>query len=288
MDSTIGRKRPTIIQIDTDSRVLGLVKDISLGICGDAGLAAADLLDRLRAIKGTPVKNTQRIEEIAAEKAAWAAELESMATPSKDSRIGPRVALTELAKALPKNAMVSTDIGNVCSVSNSYLKFDQAPSFLAAMSWGNCGYSYPAAIGAKVGRPDRPAVAYVGDGAWGMSIAETMTCVREKIPVVAVVFNNEQWGAEKKNQIDYFDNRFVGSNLVNPSFAEIARAMGAEGIEVCHQDQVGDALRAAIASNKPTVLDLHLTQDLADPFRRDAFKPPVRLLEKYKELAAKI
>jgi sulfoacetaldehyde acetyltransferase len=280
-------KDATIIQVDTDSRVLGLVKDVSLGICGDAGLAAADLLNRLREVKGTPVKNAQRIQEIAAEKSAWAAELESMATPSRDSRISPRVALTELAKALPKNAMVSTDIGNVCSVSNSYLNFDQSPSFLAAMSFGNCGYSYPTAIGAKVGRPDRPAVAYVGDGAWGMSVAETMTCVRENIPVVAVVFNNQQWGAEKKNQIDYFDNRFVGSNLVNPSFAEIGRAMGAEGIEVCNPDQVGDALRAAIASNKPTVLDLHLTRDLADPFRRDAFKPPVRLLEKYKELAAK-
>lgn len=277
-----------IIQIDVDSRVLGLVKAVSLGICGDARLAAADLLRRLQGAKAAPARNTARIAEIANEKAAWAKELESWATPSVEGRIAPRRALTQLARALPANAMVSTDIGNVCSVANSYLRFDQAPSFLAAMSWGNCGYSYPAAIGAKVGRPDRPAVAYVGDGAWGMSLAEVMTCVRENIPVVAVVFDNQQWGAEKKNQIDYFDNRFVGSNLVNPSFAEIARAMGAEGITVGHEDQVGDALKAAIASNKPTVLDVMLTRELAEPFRRDAFKPPVRLLDKYKELSAKV
>ena len=126
----------------------------------------------------------------------------AVAQRARQNRAAPRAA--ELAKAMPKNAMVSTDIGNVCSVSNSYLHFEEPGSFMAAMSFGNCGYAFPTAMGAKVGRPDRPAIAYVGDGAWGMSLAEVMTCVREKIPVVGVVFNNQQWGAEKKNQVDYF------------------------------------------------------------------------------------
>lgn len=277
-----------IIQVDTDSRVLGLVKRVSLAICGDARLAAAGLRERLRALQGAPAGHAARLKEIAAQKAAWAKELDGWASPSRNGRIGPRQALKALAKAMPENAMVSTDIGNVCSLANSYLNFETPFSFLAAMSWGNCGYSYPAAIGAKLGRPERPAIAYVGDGAWGMSIAETMTCVRENIPVVAVVFDNQQWGAEKKNQIEYFDNRFVGSNLKNPDFAAIARAMGAEGVTVSHVDEIGDALRAATRSNKPAVLDVMLTQELAEPFRRDAFKPPVRLLDKYKELAAKV
>jgi sulfoacetaldehyde acetyltransferase len=184
---------------------------------------------------------------------------------------------------MPPDAMVSTDIGNVCSVSNSYLRFEQPQSFFAAMAFGNCGYAFPAAIGAKVARPDRPAVAYVGDGAWGMSLAEVLTCVRERIPATAVVFNNGQWGAEKKNQIDYYADRFVGTNLVNPSFAKIAEAMGAGGITVDHPDQVGDALRKAASSGQCTVLELMLTQDLAEPFRRDALKKPVRMLEKYKD-----
>jgi len=178
--------------------------------------------------------------------------------------------------------MVTTDIGNICSVSNSYLSFEKPRSFFAAMSFGNCGYAFPTAIGAKVGAPDRPAIAYVGDGAWGMSLQETLTCVRENIAVVAVVFNNGQWGAEKKNQIDFYADRFVGTNLKNPSFAGIARAMGAEGITVAHPDQVGDALKAAVASSKPTVLELMVTQELGDPFRRDALKKPVRSLDKYK------
>jgi sulfoacetaldehyde acetyltransferase len=275
-----------IIQIDADSRVLGLVKKVSLAICGDARLAAAELLRRLAAAAGTPRRNQARIREIAEQKASWAKELENWPSPSEAGRIGPRRALQELSKAMPKNAMVSTDIGNVCSVANSYLHFEAPPSFLAAMSWGNCGYAFPTAIGAKVARPDRPAIAYVGDGAWGMSIAETMTCVRENIPVVAVVFDNAHWGAEKKYQIDYFCSRFLGTNLENPDFAEIARAMGAEGITVDHADQVGDALRAAVDTNKPTVLNLRLTQELADLFRRDAFKQPKRLLDKYKSFSA--
>jgi len=188
---------------------------------------------------------------------------------------------------MPKNAMVSTDIGNVCSVANSYLQFESAPSFLAAMSFGNCGYAFPAAIGAKVGRPDRPSIAYVGDGAWGMSLNEVMTCVRENIPAIAVVFNNGQWGAEKKNQVDYFEKRYLGTNLKNPNFADVAEAMGAHGLTVEHVDEVGDALRSAVKSNKPTVINMMLTQELGDPFRRDAFRQPRRLLAKYRKHSAK-
>ena len=193
----------------------------------------------------------------------------------------PRQMLRELEKAMPENAMVSTDIGNICSVSNSYLRFNQPNSMLAAMSFGNCGYALPAIIGAKVAAPDRPAVAYVGDGAWGMSFPEILTCVREEIPVTAVVFNNGQWGAEKKNQIDYYADRFIGTNLENPSFAGIAKAMGADGITVSHPGEVGDALRKATSSNRCTVLEVMLTQELGDPFRRDALKKPKRLLQKY-------
>jgi sulfoacetaldehyde acetyltransferase len=275
-----------IIQIDCNPRMLGLVKKISLGICGDAKAAAVELLARLKA-RTKLAPNKLRYAEVKREKDAWVDELANWPSPNEKGRIGPRQALAALAKAMPRNAMVSTDIGNVCSVSNSYLHFETAPSFLAAMSFGNCGYSYPAMIGAKVGRPDRPAIAYVGDGAWGMSLAEVMTCVRENIPVVAVVFNNGQWGAEKKNQIDYFNNRFLGTNLKNPNFADVAEAMGANGITVEHVDEVGDALRGAVKSNRPTVINLMLTRELGDPFRRDAFKQPLRMLPKYKKYSAK-
>ncbi len=277
-------KNAKIIQVDSDHRMLGLVKPITVGVCGDAKPAAAEMLNRLQTgnVKITAHGNKDaRLAELKKQKEAWEAELSTWGQ-ADGSPIAPRRALRELEKAMPKNAMVTTDIGNICSVSNSYLRFEQPRSFFAAMSFGNCGYAFPTAIGAKVSAPDRPAIAYVGDGAWGMSLQETLTCVREDIPVVAVVFNNGQWGAEKKNQIDFYADRFVGTNLKNPSFAAIAKAMGAEGITVGHPGEVGDALKTAVASNKPTVLELMVTQELGDPFRRDALKKPVRALDKYK------
>jgi sulfoacetaldehyde acetyltransferase len=275
-----------VIQVDSDPRMLGLVKEIDVGVHGDAREAAGALLERLRARGEQGVRclanRDQRLAELEAQRKDWESELDELSSGG-GSPIPPRRALRELEKAMPEGAMVATDIGNVCSVSNSYLRFENPKSFFAAMAFGNCGYAFPTAMGAKVACPDRPSIAYVGDGAWGMSLAEVLTCVREDIPAVAVVFNNGQWGAEKKNQIDYYADRYVGTNLANPSFAGIGRAMGGDGITVDHPDQVGDALRQAIASERCTVLELMLTQELAEPFRRDALAKPVRLLDKYKD-----
>ena len=274
-----------IIQIDTDHRMLGLVRPVSVGVCGDAGLAAAAILDLLQTSNETPAchaNKSERMAEVSRQKAEWEKELDGWGQDD-GSPIAPRRCLRELEKALPEDAMVTTDIGNICSVANSYLRFEKPNSFFAAMSFGNCGYAFPAAIGAKVAAPGRPAVAYVGDGAWGMSLLETMTCVREDIPVTAVVFNNGQWGAEKKNQVDFYDDRYVGTNLANPSFAAIAEAMGADGIKVTHVDEIGDALRQGTKADKATVIEVMVTQELGDPFRRDALTKPVRLLPKYKD-----
>ena len=292
-------KDARIIQVDADHRMLGLVKPISVGVCGDAKAAATRMLELLGNRRMACRDNAdQRRAEIKSQKEAWERELDqwthetdawSLEVAKQSDAIHPRQMLRELEKALPENAMVSTDIGNICSVSNSYLRFDKPNSFFAAMSFGNCGYAFPTVIGAKVAAPDRPAVAYVGDGAWGMSFGEILTCVREAIPVTAVVFHNKQWGAEKKNQVDFYGTRFVGVNLENPSFAEIARAMGAEGVTVDKLGDVGEALETACDAQKrgkTTVLEVMCTRELGDPFRRDALSKPVRLLDKYKAYLA--
>jgi sulfoacetaldehyde acetyltransferase len=196
----------------------------------------------------------------------------------------PRQMLRELEKAMPRHAMVSTDIGNICSVSNSYLRFDEPRSMFAAMSFGNCGYAFPVICGAKVACPDRPAIAYVGDGAWGISLNELLTCAREKIGVTVVVFNNGQWGAEKKNHVDFYSRRFQAVNLTSPSWAKVAQAFGCEGVTVERLQDVGPALQASVAAQsqgKCTVIEMMVTQELGDPFRRDALSKPVRYLEKY-------
>jgi sulfoacetaldehyde acetyltransferase len=197
----------------------------------------------------------------------------------------PRQMLRELEKAMPKRAMVSTDIGNICSVANSYLRFDEPRSMLAAMSFGNCGYAFPVAVGAKIASPDRPAIAYVGDGAWGISFNELLTCAREKIGVTVVLFNNGQWGAEKKNHVDFYSRRFQAVELENPSWAAVAKSFGCEGITVDALSDVGPALMQSVknqADGKTTVLEMMVTKELGDPFRRDALSKPVRHLDKYK------
>lgn len=199
----------------------------------------------------------------------------------------PRQVLRELEKAMPKDVMVSTDIGNINSVAHSYLRFERPRSFFAPMSYGNCGYALPTIIGAKTAAPERPAIAYAGDGAWGMSMVEVMTAVRHDIPVTAVVFHNRQWGAEKKNQVDFYNRRFVAGELESESFAGIAIAMGAEGMTIDKLEDVGPALEKAIDmqmnEGKTCVIEIMCTRELGDPFRRDALAKPTRYLEKYKD-----
>ena len=294
-------KDAKIIQVDADHKMLGLVKKISVGICGDAGAAAVALVERLdERVLACDANRDHRVQLTAAEKSSWEAELEEwtheiddfsvdmikQAIDEEDNWLHPRQVLRELEKAMPARVMVSTDIGNINSVANSYLRFEEPRSFFAAMSWGNCGYALPTIIGAKAAAPDRPAVAYAGDGAWAMSMVEIMTAVRHDIPVTAVVFHNRQWGAEKKNQVDFYGQRFVAGELEGgESYSEIARAMGAEGVRVNQLEDVGPALSAAVDAQmnagKTTVIEVMCTKELGDPFRKDALSVPVRHLDKY-------
>jgi sulfoacetaldehyde acetyltransferase len=295
-------KDAAIVQVDADPKVLGLVKPISVGVCGDAGQAAAAILARLADRQlASDASRQARADEIAATKAAWEAELAAWthetdpysldmiaeADREEGSWLHPRQVLRELEHAMPEGVMVSTDIGNINSVAHSYLRFEQPRSLFAPMSFGNCGYALPTIIGAKVAAPDRPAVAYAGDGAWAMSMGEVLTAVRHDIPVTAVVFHNRQWGAEKKNQVDFYSRRFVAADLDNPSFAAVARSMGADGVVVDQLGEVGPTLSKAIDAQmqqgRTTVIEVMCTRELGDPFRKDALRKPVRLLEKYKD-----
>lgn len=284
-------KGAKIIQVDVDHRVLGLSKRVELGIVADAKEFAIQLLQKIKSIEPNRAANAGRLEDVKKQKADWEAELNNWSSSSA-MPMHPRRFLKEFSAALPKDAIVTTDIGNTCSMINAYLKFAGIRQHISALSWGNCGFAYGAAMGAKIGAPGKPVFAVQGDGAWGISgLSEVMTAVRENIPVIAVVFNNFEWGAEKKNQIDYYDNRFLGVDLKgNPSFAQLAKDMGAEGYRVEDPNTVQDVVRTAIAANKPAVIEV-IQQGgeavLAEPFRRDALQKAVRYLPKYEHLNVK-
>jgi len=280
-----------IIQVDADATVLGLSRRMDVASVADVKEYTSELLKVIREIKPGMGVNNDRIKEIEDEKKIWNDELEEWST-STNKLMHPRRFLRELTLAMPEGSIVATDIGNNSSMCNAYLKFSDIRQHISALSWGNCGFAYGAAMGAKLGRPETPVFAFQGDGAYGISgIAEVMTAVRENIPVIAVVANNLEWGAEKKNQIDYYDNRFVGANLKeNPDYAQLAEDMGAKGFRVEDYRDVKDVVREAVASNRPCVINAMIQggeEVLAEPFRRDALQMPVRYLKKYAHLNAK-
>ncbi len=191
-------EKAQIIQVDIDHRQLGLSRAVDLAIAADAKEFAGQVLQQIKREKPARKPDPKRLSDIKKEKETWKKELKTWSlAPSK--KMHPRRFLQELAAAVPKGSIVTTDVGNTCSMCNSYFSFQQVRQFLPALSWGNCGIAYGLALGAKIGAPRRPVFALQGDGAYGISgLSEVMTAVREEIPVIAVVFNNNQWGAEKK------------------------------------------------------------------------------------------
>jgi len=281
-----------LIQCDINISALGLAKNADVYSCGDVKEFTALLFKRIKEIAPNIEKNNERLADVQKEKDTWGTELDEWSASAQSQPMHPRRFHQEWTRALPEGSIVTTDIGNNSSMINAYLKFEGIRQHISALSWGNCGFAYGAALGCKIGRPGVPVIAFQGDGAYGISgVAEVMTAVRENIPVIAIVATNYEWGAEKKNQIDYYDNRFVGANLPeNPDYEKLAEDMGAMGFRIDHPDQVADVMKEAIASGKPCVINAIVQggeEVLAEPFRRDALKMPVRYLDKYAHLNAK-
>jgi len=287
-------KNAKIIQVDINPDRIGLTKPVTVGIVGDAKKVAASLLEKLGPNAGDTGRVTRK-EVIATTKSAWAQELTSMdhedddpgttwnerARTREPKKMSPRMAWRAIQSALPKEAIISSDIGNNCAIGNAYPTFEEGRKYLAPGLFGPCGYGLPSIMGAKIGRPDLPVVGFAGDGAFGISMNEMSAVGRnEWPPITMIIFRNYQWGAEKRNTTLWFDDNFVGTELDdNVSYAGIAKACGLEGVAVFGMDELTDALNAAIDAQmkdgKTTFIEVMLNQELGEPFRRDAMKKPV-------------
>lgn len=278
-------KKAKIVQVDINPKHIARTHPVEVGIIGDAKEAAVEILKRLQASDKRRKPDTARLAKIAAEKKKWEREIVRLAMV-KGTPINPRRVLLEMSRMMPADAILTTDIGNVSSTANSYFTFKGSRRHIAALTFGNTGFAYPAALGAQLARPKAPVVAIIGDGAWGMSLHEISTAVEHNLPVIACVFRNMWWGAEAKNQVDFYNNRFIGVDIPNPaSFVPAAEALGARGIRVEHPDQIGEAFKSALKVRRPTVLEFVVDgRQLAPPFRKDALAPPTRFLPKYAHL----
>ena len=273
-----------IIQIDINPNNIARTHPVEIGIIGDALESSKELYKFLKELGGDRKPDEKRLLDVKKEVQAFEKEIYDLAMVD-GKPLNPRRVLYEIAKVIPDNTIVCTDIGNVASTANSYFKFKDGKKHIAALTFGNTGFSYPAALGAKIARPDCPVINIVGDGAWGMSLHEVSTAVQENLPVIACVFHNTCWGAEKKNQIDFYNNRFVGVDIEAPDFSLVAKSMGADGYFVDKAKDIGPTIIKAIEANRPAVIQFEVDGTLlAPPFRKDALSLPKRYLEKYKDL----
>jgi sulfoacetaldehyde acetyltransferase len=197
-------------------------------------------------------------------------------------RMSPRMAWRAIQAALPREAIISSDIGNNCAIGNAYPTFDEGRKYLAPGLFGPCGYGFPSVLGAKIGCPNIPVVGFAGDGAFGISMNEMTSCAREEWPAITmVIFRNYQWGAEKRNSILWYDNNFVGTEL-DPelSYAKVAEGCGLKGVIVRTMEELTQNLRKACEDQDrgiTTFIEVILNQELGEPFRRDAMKKPVEI-----------
>jgi sulfoacetaldehyde acetyltransferase len=188
-----------------------------------------------------------------------------------------------IQKALPKEAIISSDIGNNCAIGNAYPTFEAGRKYLAPGLFGPCGYGFPAILGAKIACPDTPVVGFAGDGAFGISMNEMTACGRENWPAITmVIFRNYQWGAEKRNSTLWYNDNFVGTELDRDvNYAKIAAACGMNGVQATTMEGLTEALAKAIKdqmqNHQTTFIEVILNQELGEPFRRDAMKKPVRV-----------
>jgi len=287
-------KDAAVIQVDINPDRIGLTKKIAVGIVGDAGKVARALSARVT----SPLTAAERQERrglVAATRSAWAQELTSLdheeddpgtdwnarARAAKPDWLSPRKAWRAIQAALPREAIISSDIGNNCAIGNAYPSFEEGRKYLAPGLFGPCGYGLPAIVGAKIGRPDLPVVGFSGDGAFGIAVNELTAIGRPEWPAVTqVVFRNYQWGAEKRNSTLWYADNFVGTELdPDVSYAGIARACGLNGVVARTSEELTEALRQAIVDQlqhgKTTLIEALINQELGDPFRRDAMKKPV-------------
>ncbi|WP_300438120.1 sulfoacetaldehyde acetyltransferase [uncultured Mameliella sp.] len=283
-----------VIQVDINPDRIGLTKKVSVGIIGDAAKVARGILDKLADTAGDEGR-AERRARIAETKSRWAQQLTGMthedddpgtswnqrARDDKPDWMSPRMAWRAIQSALPREAIISSDIGNNCAIGNAYPSFDEGRKYLAPGLFGPCGYGLPSIIGAKIGCPDVPVVGFAGDGAFGISVTELTAIGRGEWPAITqIVFRNYQWGAEKRNSTLWYDDNFVGTELdESVSYAGIASACGLKGVVARTMDELTAALTQAITDQMEngvtTLIEAMINQELGEPFRRDAMKKPV-------------
>jgi acetolactate synthase I/II/III large subunit len=248
-----------IAQVDVDSRDIGRIYPVAVGIQADARETLAALLDVLAEahVGAAPEAWQREARELRARREArLLAEAALVGTPIKPQRV-----YAELRQALPPDTIVTLDAGAAPAYGYDRLRFSRPRTFLTPLDLGGLGFAFPAALGAKLGRPEAPVLAIHGDGGFLMNAQELETAVRHGIAVVTLVLNNNCWGSEKAYQRHFYQKRYVGVDIGNPRYDRYAELFGARGYYVEHPDAIGDTIRAALDAGQPAVVEIPIDPD---------------------------
>jgi acetolactate synthase-1/2/3 large subunit/sulfoacetaldehyde acetyltransferase len=259
----------TLLQVELEPSALGRYFPVDLAIVGDAPGVAGALLARLDGHR--PGEATRAwTAAFQRERAQLWAEREE-AAQADTAPLQPARVWAALRRVLPHDVMLTLDAGTLCLQAHDLLPYRQPPCLFTPLDFGLVGFSFAAGLGIKLANPGRPVVSLMGDGGFGMTMSELATAVTEGIDTTTLVLNNHVWGAEKAYQRDFYGGRYIGSDLRNPPYDEVARLFGAAGFRVEKAQELEDVVAAAIATEGPAVVDIQVDPDALYSFRRDSF-----------------
>ncbi|MDH3598155.1 MAG: thiamine pyrophosphate-binding protein [Candidatus Tectomicrobia bacterium] len=254
-----------IVQVDIDAQEIGRNYPVAAGIVGDAKAVAQQLLRALREMNPEGFRRPewrQEIETLAARRQnRLQAELEQTAEPN----MMPQQVYPELRRVLPPDCMVTVDAGVAQGLAYDRLHFDRPRTFFNYAGQGGLGMGMCVGLGTKLGQPDRPAISLQGDGGFMYTAQEINTAVRWGIPLVNIVLNNGCHGAEKAQQQRFFDQKYIGVDLINPRFDKVAEVYGARGFYIDRPHDIGDAVQEALALDEPSVIEIPVAEHFPLP-----------------------
>ncbi|MBI2755876.1 MAG: acetolactate synthase [Chloroflexi bacterium] len=246
-----------LIHVDVCAELLGGLTTPALGCLADAGQFAAALAAAAGAEPCSPARRSERQAYAAAAHPAWERETVPSRGKARPEYLDQQVIVAALREAVRQGAIMATDAGNFSGWPARYVRWNEPGTFVGPTS-GAMGYAIPAAIGAKLARPDRPVIATVGDGGFLMTGAEIETAVREQVPVTALVYDNQQYGTIRTHQQAVHPGRPIATALGPIDAAAFARSLGAIGLTPRDEGEIPQALREALQADRPAVLHLRV------------------------------
>jgi acetolactate synthase-1/2/3 large subunit len=182
-------------------------------------------------------------------------------TYSKDDKLRPQHIIEEIYNLTEGDAIICTEVGQNQMWAAQFFKYTRPRTFVTSGGLGTMGYGFPAAIGAQVGKPDKVVLDIAGDGSIQINIQELITAANNKLPINIVILNNFYLGMVRQWQELFYEKRYSQTYLKNPDFVKIAEGYGVKGIKVTEKGQVRQALKEAIESADPYVLDFHIAEE---------------------------